>query len=93
MGYKEELINKYKLISKQLSSNYEEIKITEELLEDKKLDYMTRREYQSDIISCKLSISKLERELNEVTSLAQINNIKLIEESEKNKTYQKRRLT
>lgn len=90
MNYKEEeLLNRYQSIQTELASNYEEIRITEELLNDRKLDYLTVREYKSDIINSELVISKLKRELKEIKAFAKINNIKLVDEEENAKVLKK----
>ena len=91
MHYKEEeLLNRYQLIKKELASNYEEIRITKEVLNDRKLDYLTVREYKSDIINSELVISKLKRELKEIKAFAKINNIKLVDEEDNAKVLGKR---
>ena len=76
-----EIINLYKKLKKQIIDFEEDIKATEKVLEEEKLDYMTVREYKNDIITDNRQLNFLKQCIEEIINYALSKNI-ILEETE-----------
>lgn len=86
---KTELLDLYNTILDEIESRKQDNKKTAEALDDKRIDYNTKREFQSDIIDNNKILFILENKKREIQVHALINNIELKTVEEKLKQKQK----
>lgn len=73
----QDVLNTYNFLKEAIKKYEKDISDTKSALGDKRIDYVTKREYQDDIIEDQKQIDMLEMRLRDVEKFATLNNITL----------------
>ena len=77
---RKELIGKYKKLKAEANSYAEDIKATMEALEDYRIDYVTKKEFQNDLIYDQQKLTNITDEMHEIEAIALTERISLVDD-------------
>ena len=81
--FRQALMEKYEELKIKASAYVDDINATMEALKDSKIDYMTRREFQNDLIHDKRELETIQSEMHEIENIALIERFSLIDANSK----------